>query len=176
MMPKVPISESGTTTPGIAVAQTFRRKKKTTSTTRAMAISSVISTSAIAARMVVLRSIITERSIAPGIDSRSPGGGERGPDVVQPDAVVREHRRVELDADAGQRATADDHLSDAFHLRELLLQDRRRDVVHPAGVEGLGRERQNEDGRVRRVDLPIGRVVRQIGRELAARRVDCSLD
>ena len=73
MTPKVPIRERGTTTPGIAVAHTFRRNTNTTSTTSAMATRSVSSTSAMDARMVVLRSIITDRSMAPGIEARSWG-------------------------------------------------------------------------------------------------------
>ena len=71
MTPNVPMSESGTTTPGMAVAQALRRNTNTTSTTRAIVMSSVSSTSAMEARMVVVRSIITERSMAPGIEARS---------------------------------------------------------------------------------------------------------
>ncbi len=73
MTPNVPTSESGTTTPGMAVAQGLRRNTKTTSTTSAIAIRSVISTSRIDARIVVVRSIITDRSMAAGMAARSSG-------------------------------------------------------------------------------------------------------
>ena len=52
--PKVPTSETGTTTPGISVARQSRRKRKTTSTTRPIEIISAISTSCTDARMVMV--------------------------------------------------------------------------------------------------------------------------
>ena len=63
------MSETGTATLGISVARQFRRNKKTTRITRPIAISSVRSTSRRLARMVVVRSITTLRSIACGIDA-----------------------------------------------------------------------------------------------------------
>ena len=50
----------------MTVAQRLRRKTNTTRMTRAIEISSVISTSAIEARIVGVRSIITDSSIACG--------------------------------------------------------------------------------------------------------------
>ena len=61
MTPNVPMSESGTATLGMAVAQTLRRNAKTTSTTSEIEIRSVISTSRMEARMVVVRSLATPR-------------------------------------------------------------------------------------------------------------------
>ena len=54
MMPNVPTSDTGTTTPGISVARQSRRKRKTTSTTRPIEIISAISTSCTDARMVMV--------------------------------------------------------------------------------------------------------------------------
>ena len=77
MTPNVPTSESGTTTPGMAVAHGSRRNTNTTSTTREIATRSVSSTSLMEARIVVVRSIITDRSMAPGITARSSGRSAR---------------------------------------------------------------------------------------------------
>ena len=54
MKAKVPTSETGTTTPGIAVARQSRRNRKTTSTTRATEIIRACSTSRTEARMVTV--------------------------------------------------------------------------------------------------------------------------
>src|SRR5258708_30070025 len=62
--PKVPISEIGTTTPGMMVARQLRRKRKTTRITSTIEISRVSSTSATEARIVVVRSSTTAILIA----------------------------------------------------------------------------------------------------------------
>ena len=77
MTPKVAISETGTATVGIRVERTLRRNTKTTSVTRTTAISSVRSTSCREARMVVVRSSTTPRSMAPGIAAASRGSSAR---------------------------------------------------------------------------------------------------
>jgi hypothetical protein len=69
MMPKVPMSDSGTTTPGISVARRLRRNRNTTMMTSAIEIIIVNSTSCTEARMVVVRSRTTVRSIADGIEA-----------------------------------------------------------------------------------------------------------
>ena len=56
MPAKVPITAMGSASEGMMVAETRRRKTKITPTTSAPAISSVICTSVIEARMVSLRS------------------------------------------------------------------------------------------------------------------------
>jgi len=48
-------------------------------------------------------------------------GGQHLANVLERDPVLVERRGVELDADRRQRASADDDLPDAAHLRELLL-------------------------------------------------------
>ena len=69
MTPNVPISEIGTTTPGINVARALRRKRKTTMMTSAIEMSSVSSTSLTDARMVVVRSSTTAILIAGEIEA-----------------------------------------------------------------------------------------------------------
>ncbi len=73
MTPNVTVSETGTATLGMSAARPLRRKRNTTSTTSATENASVRPASRSEARMVVVRSIITRRSIALGIDARSVG-------------------------------------------------------------------------------------------------------
>ena len=73
MTPKVPTSDTGTATPGMAVAQRLWRKTKITRTTRTMEMTRVISTSRTEARMVMVRSCAASRLIAGGIEARSKG-------------------------------------------------------------------------------------------------------
>src|ERR1700723_2031233 len=69
MIAKVPINETGTATLGISVARTLRRKRKTTKITRAMDMARVRSTSLTEARMVVVRSSMTVKSMADGMEA-----------------------------------------------------------------------------------------------------------
>ena len=69
----VPMSEIGTATAGISVARPLRRKTNTTRITSATEIMSVRSTSCSEARMVLVRSSITCRSMLAGMDARSSG-------------------------------------------------------------------------------------------------------
>ena len=66
MAANVPISEIGIATAGMSVARAFLRKMYTTRITRATEMSSVRSTSRSAARIVLVRSIITLRSTLAG--------------------------------------------------------------------------------------------------------------
>ena len=69
----MPISDSGTVTAGITVAQKLRRKRKITITTRATVSISVNWTSATDARMVWVRSERIDTLIAGGIEASSCG-------------------------------------------------------------------------------------------------------
>ena len=73
MMPKVPMSETGTATAGMTAARHWRRKRKTTMITRETEMMSVRSTSRREARMVVVLSETTWRLIELGIDACSMG-------------------------------------------------------------------------------------------------------
>src|ERR1700685_4233635 len=71
--PKVPISDTGTATAGMAVAQKLCRKAKITTITRTMEISRLISTSRTELRIVIVRSDAVLSLIDGGIDARSTG-------------------------------------------------------------------------------------------------------
>ena len=57
---------------------------------------------------------------------------QSGPHVLEPVAQRAQAPRVDLDADGGLGASADEDLPHAFHLGELLGEDRVRRVVEPA--------------------------------------------
>src|SRR5262249_23654286 len=71
--PNVAISEIGNVTLGITVARSLRRNRNITSTTSTTLNSSVNCTSAIAARIVTVRSLTTEILSADGNEARSFG-------------------------------------------------------------------------------------------------------
>ena len=96
-------------------------------------------------------------------------------DLLETDSVVVQCVEVQLDANAGQRTAADHHLANALNLRELLGQDRTGRVIDLAAAQGVGGQRQDQNRRVGRIDLFVGRIARQIGGQLAARRVDGGL-
>ena len=73
MKANVPISETGTATLGISVARTLRRNTNTTRITSRTAKVSERSVSRSDARIVVVRSIATVRSMVLGIDARNCG-------------------------------------------------------------------------------------------------------
>jgi hypothetical protein len=73
MMPKVPMSETGTATAGMIMVRKSRRKTKTTRMTSTTAMTSVRSTSLIEARMVVVWSIIVVSLMPAGISACSVG-------------------------------------------------------------------------------------------------------
>ena len=70
MMPKVPMSETGTATAGISMVRKSRRKMKTTRMTSTTAMTRVRSTSLIEARIVVVWSMIYGQ-FDPGGDLRT---------------------------------------------------------------------------------------------------------
>ncbi len=71
--PRVPTSDTGTATAGTIVARILRRNAKTTRVTRPIEIRRVRSTSKSEARIVVVRSSTTLRSIAAGVMALSSG-------------------------------------------------------------------------------------------------------
>jgi hypothetical protein len=100
------------------------------------------------------------------------GVREHGANVLETDAVLVERGRIQVDAHRRQRAAADVHLPDPFHLRKLLLQNRGRRVVHLAFGHSGRRERENQNRRIRRIDFAVIGIARQIGGQLAARSID----
>ena len=96
--------------------------------------------------------------------------------VLQAEAVLVQRHGVQVDAHGGQGPAGDEHLAHPAHLRELLLQNRRRRVEHPPATHDVRRQREDEDGGVGGIDLAIGGIARKIGRQVAARRIDRRLD
>src|ERR1700744_1002415 len=74
--PNVQISATGTVVLGMMVAQTFRRNRKITITTRQTASTNVNCTSATAARIVSVRSMIVLTWIEGGMDASSRGSDD----------------------------------------------------------------------------------------------------
>src|SRR5262245_58909861 len=67
---QVPISETGTASAGIMVAENVRRNRKITRTTRQMAIASVSCTSTTESRIEIERSLSTSMLIEGGTNAR----------------------------------------------------------------------------------------------------------
>ena len=100
---------------------------------------------------------------------------EGGADGIEAYAQLVEQRGIHLRAHRRPGAAPDKHLPHTFHLRELLREDGVRSVIDPGKGNGVGGERQNHDWRIRRVDLPVGRVAGKIRGKLAAGGIDGSL-
>ena len=100
------------------------------------------------------------------------GRGKRGAHVLEPDAVIVQRLRVELDAHRRKARAADIDVADAAQLRQPLRQDVARGVVHLALRHRLRGQRQDHDRRVGRIDFAVGRIARQVGRQVGARGVD----
>ena len=104
------------------------------------------------------------------------GGGERGAHVFEADAVAEQGARLQFDTHGRQGAAAEGHLADARHLGEFLLEHGRRGVVELALAQGARGQRQDHDRGIGGVDLAIGRVAPQAGRQVGPRGVDRGLD
>ena len=96
--------------------------------------------------------------------------------VLQREVLGHQLGRIELDADGGLLLAADGDLADAGNLADLLRELGIGVVVHLGQGQGVGGDRQQQDRRVGRVDLAIGRRRRQIARQLAAGGIDGGLD
>ena len=102
--------------------------------------------------------------------------GECRAHVFEPDAVFEQRLRIELDAHCRQCRAADDDLADARDLRQPLLEHVAGGVVHLALAERLGGHRQDQDRRIGRVDLAVGRIAFQVRRQVGTRGDDGGLD
>ncbi len=103
------------------------------------------------------------------------GVRQRGADVFETDPVFVERLRDQVDADGGQRTAAHHDLADALDLRQLLRQHRGRGIVEIATRHRIRGQRQDQDRRVGRIDLAVGRIAAQAGRQIGPRRVDRGL-
>ena len=83
------------------------------------------------------------------------GPREHAPDVFQADSVLVQGGRVQVDTHRRQRGAADEDLTHARYLGQLLHHDARRGVIHLGGGERVRGEGDDENGRVRGVDLAV---------------------
>ena len=97
---------------------------------------------------------------------------DRGAHVLEAEADAGDRRGIDLHAHGRLLAAADGHLADAGHLRDLLREHVVRDVEDLRERHGVARQRQDEDRRVGRVDLPVRGSQRQVRRELTSRGGD----
>ena len=103
------------------------------------------------------------------------GAGERGPHVLQADAVFVECLRNEIDPHGRQRTAADDHFADSLDLRQLLRQHRGRGVIELAARQRVGGQGQDHDRSVSRIDLAVGGIGSQAGRQVGTGGIDRGL-
>ena len=104
------------------------------------------------------------------------GRSQRGADVLEPDAVVEDRAGVDLDPHRRQRGAGDVDLADARKLRQPLLQNVGGEVVELSRRVGRRRHGDDHDRRIGGIDLMIGGVLAQAGRQIDPRRDDGGLD
>ncbi len=100
------------------------------------------------------------------------GASENASHRLEADAVFIQHTRIQFDADAGKRTASHGNLADTCDLRQLLRHDCRSRVIHLPFGEHFRSQPDNEDGRIRRIDLSVAGIGGQISRQVSPRRVD----
>ena len=91
-------------------------------------------------------------------------------------AEARKFRRIHFNPNRRQRAASSIHLPDALNLRKPLLNDRRRLVIQLVRTVFIRCQPDNHDRRIRRIDLAISRISRQVCRQVGARSIDRGLN
>ena len=98
-----------------------------------------------------------------------------GADVLERQALRHQLGRIDLDAHRRLLLAADRDLRDAGNLADLLRELGIDGVADGGQRQRVGGRRQQQDRRVRRIDLAIGRRRGQVLRQLAAGGVDRGL-
>ena len=88
------------------------------------------------------------------------GAAEHGSHGFEADAVLVERGRIQFDAHTGQRAAAHHDLAHAADLGKLLRHHGGCRVVHLSFGKHVRGQPDDEDGRIGRIDFPVGRVAR----------------
>jgi hypothetical protein len=101
---------------------------------------------------------------------------KRGSHCLKIEALRGELRWIDLDSDRRILCSADGHEPHAGHLRELLREDAVCVIADLRQRKRFRRERDEQDGSVRRVGLAIDRRVEKIWRKLAGGGIDRRLD
>ena len=83
---------------------------------------------------------------------------------------------IDLDANSRARAAPGEHLPDTFDLCQFLRQDGIGGVINQRGRNIVGGQREHQDRRVGWINLAIVWLAGHVRRELAASRVDGSLN
>ncbi|GJD76775.1 hypothetical protein CFIICLFH_5034 [Methylobacterium goesingense] len=104
------------------------------------------------------------------------GGGQGRPDALQADAVVEQGGRIEGHPHRRQGRAADVDIPDPRELGHFLLHHRGGGIVELARRQGVGGEPQDQDRRVGRVELPVGRVRAERRGQVGPRGIDRRLD
>ena len=96
-------------------------------------------------------------------------------DIFQRQAFGDQFCRIDLDADRRLLLTPDHYLRHAGNLADLLRELRVDGITDRGQRQRLGCRRQQQDRRIRRIDLAIGRRRGKIFRQLAAGGIDGAL-
>ena len=91
---------------------------------------------------------------------------------LQSEPIAVQLGRVHLHPYPGPGSAAHRHLAHALQLRKLLRNHRRTVVVKRRLVVLVRRQSQNHDRRIRRIYLAIGRIGRQVRRQVRPGRID----
>ena len=102
--------------------------------------------------------------------------GQSGAHVFKPDLVLEQRRRVELYSHRRERTAVDRYLPDALDPRQRLLHYGRCRIVDLPARQRIRGHRQDSDRRGGRVDLAVGWILTQVGRQVGARRIDRRLN
>ena len=100
------------------------------------------------------------------------GLAEHRAHVLEADAADCQRLRIDLDPDGRLLLTADTHETDAGYLRNFLQQDVFGKIVDRGQRQAVGGQAENQDRRVRWIDLPDRGWIRHVQRQLRARRID----
>src|SRR5262249_34827438 len=103
------------------------------------------------------------------------GIGNRGPYVFHGESHGRQARGIDAYANGWLLRSGNRDIRDARNLRQTLGDDAVGGIVDRAWVHGLGCERQYENRRCGKIGFAECRQRRQIGRQIAERRVERGL-
>ena len=112
-----------------------------------------------------------ERSLRP----RYVGARNGVAQILHRDAIGGEPRQIGLHPHRGLQPAQHRNPPDAGNLAEPLSQDGVGDIAHRAQRNRLRRQRQRHDRGIGRIDLGVGRRIRQVFRQDSGRRVDRGL-
>ena len=102
--------------------------------------------------------------------------GDGGADILEAEAVAAQLGGIDVDPHRRGRAASDQYLAHTADLREALFEYGRGGVVQRRWGQFVRGQRNDHDGRVRRVDLAIGGIAGKIRGQIAAGGVDRRFD